>query len=411
MSRSMLNDAKTICFNAIKACLPDENVKKALKDLEIHQKVYLLAVGKAAFRMAKAASEVLDIERGIVISKYGHIEGKIDRVDCYEAGHPLVDENSIKATDAAIKMCTGLKEDDIVIFLLSGGASALFESPLIPLEELQKLNQQLLNKGIDIVSINTIRKKLSKVKGGKLGDLCKPAKVYSIILSDVLSDSLDNIGSGPTAKDSTDGKAALRILDERGIQISDEIRNIILQSESGSCENCTNLITGSVRILCKKAVEEAQKLGYTPILLSDQADMEACKAGDLMYETILKYKDEKGKICLVLGGETIVYVKGKGLGGRNQELVFSQIEHLSDMDHVLLMSVGSDGTDGPTDAAGGWIDGSSLQKLKEKGLDPESFLSENDTYHGLKAIDSLILTGPTGTNVNDLSIALIDNSK
>ena len=407
----MLNDAKTICFNAIKACLPDENVKKALKDLEIHQKVYLLAVGKAAFRMAKAASEVLDIERGIVISKYGHIEGTIDRVDCYEAGHPLVDENSIKATDEAIKMCSCLKEDDIVIFLLSGGASALFESPLIPLEELQKLNQQLLNKGIDIVSINTIRKKLSKVKGGKFGDLCKPAKVYSIILSDVLSDSLDNIGSGPSVKDSTDGKAALRILDERGIKISDDVRNIILQSESGTCENCVNQITGSVRILCKKAMEEAKRLGYTPILLSDQADMEACKAGDLMYETILKYKDEKGKFCLVLGGETIVYVKGNGLGGRNQELVFSQIEHLSDMDHVLLMSVGSDGTDGPTDAAGGYIDGSSFNKLKEKGLDPESFLSENDTYHGLKAIDSLILTGPTGTNVNDLSIALIDNSK
>ena len=251
----MLNDAKQICFTAIRECLPEESVRKALKGLHIEKEVFLLAVGKASFTMAKAASEILRVKKGIVISKYGHIPEKLQGIDCYEAGHPLLDENSIRATEAAIAMCNDLKEDDIVVFLLSGGASALFESPLIPLEELRSLNEKLLKSGCGIEAINTVRKKLSKVKGGRFADLCKPAKVYSIILSDVLSDRLDIIGSGPTAKDESDGEKALELLAEHHVDVSDEIRKIISSSHSGQADNAVNTIIGSVRILCSKAME------------------------------------------------------------------------------------------------------------------------------------------------------------
>ncbi|MCR4632989.1 MAG: DUF4147 domain-containing protein [Erysipelotrichaceae bacterium] len=407
MSRSTLNDAKQIALNAVASCLPEEGVKKALKDLQIDKDVYLLAVGKAAFSMAKAASEAVKIKEGIVITKYGHVGGQIEQVRCFEAGHPLVDENSVRATEEAIRMCSSLGKEDVVLFLLSGGASALFESPLIPLKQLQELNRLFLKEALDIVSINTIRKKLSKVKGGRFADLCRPAKVYSIILSDVLSDRLDSIGSGPTAKDETSSEDALRILDEKGIGISEEIRRIISDHKSGEADNCENIIIGSVKILAKQAMKEASSLGYKPILIDDQIDIEARDAGELLFEQILAHLGEKEDLALILAGETLVHVKGKGLGGRNQELVFSQMKNISGMEGVCILSIGSDGTDGPTDAAGGIIDASSYEKFLKVGGDFEQVLKDNDTYHGLKMIDSLIITGPTGTNVNDLTLALI----
>lgn len=407
MSRSMLNDARAICLNAIASCLPEEGVKKALKDLNIQKEVCLVSVGKAAFSMAKAASEVLKIKDGVLISKYGHIPYELDGIRSFEAGHPVLDENSIRATEEAIRLCSDLGEDDIVVFLLSGGASALFESPIVDLHELQDLNEQMLRKGLSIFEINTIRKKLSKVKGGRFADLCAPAKVYSIILSDVLSDRLDTIGSGPTLKDESDPDEALSLIDEYGIVISDETRKKTKEVKSAQAFNAENIVIGSVRILCKKAMEEAKKLGYDPILIDDHIDIEARDAGDLLYQEILRCKGNNEDIALIMGGETIVHVKGRGKGGRNQELVFSQIENLRGMDDVLIMSVGSDGTDGPTDAAGGYIDGSSYEKLIRQGFDPSEILNDNNCYYGLQMIDSLIITGPTGTNVNDITIALI----
>ncbi len=402
-----MNDAKKICLNAIRGCLPDEGVKKALGDLSIDKEVYLLAVGKAAFSMARAASETVKVKKGIVISKYHHIPGKLENIENFEAGHPLTDENSVLATAKAIGMCSHLKEDDIVIFLLSGGASALFESPLVPLEELRKLNAQMLKKGLSIYEINAIRKKLSRVKGGRFADLCKPAKIYSIILSDVLSDRLDTIGSGPTVRDQSDANEALAIIDRYQLDISDELKDIIANNPPGEAANNTSILIGSVRILCENAMEEAGKLGYKPILITDCISTEAREAGDLLFKMVIEHLDDKEDIALIMGGETIVHVKGKGLGGRNQELVFSQLKKLSGMDNVLIMSLGSDGTDGPTDAAGGYADGSSYRKLQEKGGDFESILDDNDSYHGLEMINSLIFTGATGTNVNDITLALI----
>ncbi len=406
----MLSDAKRICLSAIESCLPDKAVKEALRQKKLTGDIYLVAVGKASFRMAIAACEMLAIKKGIVISKYNHIPGKIDKVETYEAGHPVLDENSLKATGAVIEMCSNLKETDTVLFLLSGGASALFEKPLVSLEELQDISDQMLKKGLSITEINTIRKKLSTVKGGRFARLCEPAKVCSIILSDVLSDSLDVIGSGPTADDTTDGKDALKIIGKYHLDIRKETLDLIADSRNVRVGNCENTIIGSVKILVRNAMKEAEKLGYKAVLVDDGIDCEAKEAGDLLYENILKHLHDKEDIALIMGGETTVKVKGKGLGGRNQELVLSQAKHISGLDNVLIMSLGSDGTDGPTDAAGGYVDGNTLKMLQNANIDIDEVLEDNDSYHALKAIGALIKTGPTGTNVNDITIALISSS-
>ena len=405
LKNELLDDAKSICLSAIESCLPDRGVKKILRELELKGDIYLVAVGKASFAMAEAAVSLVKIKQGIVISKYGHIKGELENIECFEAGHPIIDEAGIKATEKVISMCSDLKKTDTVLFLLSGGASALFERPLIDLDELQDLNRQMLNKGLNINEINTIRKKLSSVKGGRFADICRPAKIYSIILSDVLGDDLGTIGSGPTVKDSTTIKDALKIIEKYGLDISDDILTKLKQNKDASAENAMNHVIGSVRLLCEYAMNKAERLGYEPILISDSINCEARRAGDLIFDELKKY-DGRRKIALIMGGETIVNVKGNGLGGRNQELILSQAEHLQDLDDTLLISLGSDGTDGPTDAAGAYIDGTSYRKLKEQNIDYRKVLDENDSYHALEKIDALIKTGPTGTNVNDITLLL-----
>ena len=403
----MLNDAKTICLNAINKCLPDVSVKNALESFDIEKPVYLLAVGKAAYTMAKAASEVINIKKGIVISKYDHTKNDLENIECFEAGHPIVDDNSIKASKAAINLFSNLKEDDLVLFLLSGGASSLFEDPLIDLNELKDINNQMLKKGLSIDEINTIRKKLSKVKGGKFSKLCEPAKVYSIILSDVLSDKIDVIGSGPSVTDTSNADDALEIIDKYNLVLSDNALNIIKNSHNIEVTNSNNKIIGSVRMLCEYGRQQAEQLGYKTIVLNDHIDINCIDAGNYLFNEMQKYINTKENYALIMTGETTVNVKGSGLGGRNQELVFSQIENIKEMNNVLIMSLGSDGTDGPTDAAGGYVDGSSYQKLLDKNIDFKEILNNNDTYNALKQIDNLIFTGPTGTNVNDITIGLI----
>ena len=402
----MLSDALKICLGAIEASLPGQSIRNSLSKLNIEGDVYLVAVGKAAFAMAEAACELLPIKRGIVLSKYGHIKGSLKNIDTYEAGHPITDENGIHATQEIIKMCSGLKADDNVLFLLSGGASALFEEPLIPLNELQDLNEQMLRKGLDINEINTIRKRFSRVKGGRFHQLCQPARVYSLILSDVLGDRLDSIGSGPTVQDHSSREEALAIIDKYDLLLSEEARYIIEKSENITVDEKDVYIIGSVKLLAKRAMDIAESLGYETVLISDHIAMEAREAGDLLFEEIEKHRGQ-GKLALTMTGETVVHVTGNGLGGRNQELVLSQVAHLKDMDDVLILSLGSDGTDGPTDAAGAYADGHTHERFMEQGIDYRKMLEENDSYHAFEKIDALIRTGPTGTNVNDITIALI----
>jgi len=262
---------------------------------------------------------------------------------------------------------------------------------------------------LKIEEINTIRKKLSAIKGGRFARLCEPAEVYSIILSDVLDDKPEVIGSGPTADDPSTAQDALKLLERYDLHVSQDCLEVIRNSKPVRLSNSHYAIIGSVRILAENARKEAEKLGYQTIVLSDHIDIDAHAAGDLLVEEVRKHLHDKKDAAILMAGETTVKVKGNGLGGRNQELVLSQAKAISGWKNVLLLSLGSDGTDGPTDAAGAYVDGDSYEKLKQAGIDVAEVLDNNDSYHALEKIDGLIRTGPTMTNVNDITIALIKN--
>lgn len=402
----MWNEAVEICRKAIDSCLPEEGVRKALKQIAPEGNIILVAVGKAAFSMAKAAVEELEVKKGILISKYGHIPYPLENIECLEAGHPLSDENTLKATQKAIDLVKDLSEEDTVLFLLSGGASALFEAPLIPLEELIRLNEEMLKKGLNITEINTVRKRLSKVKGGRFADLCAPAKVCGILLSDVLSDRIDVIGSGPTVKDDSTTEEALKIIERYGLDLSEKALDIIRRSKAGKAENAENHVIGSVTILCRSAAKEAKERGYEPYIWNDQLDLDCEEAAEELYSQI---NEIRGRKALIAGGEMTVKVKGNGLGGRCQQLAFLLSKKIAGRNDVRIVCIGSDGTDGPTDAAGAYIDGNTYEKMKEAGIDYDAILENSDTYHALDRIDALIRTGATGTNVNDLILVLTGN--
>ena len=407
MNTTLRQDADTIIRRSIQAVLPDTAVQRALKGRTFPGKVILVAAGKAAWQMAKAACAVLDVQDGVVITKYDHVGGKIPGLKCFEAGHPIPDENSFRATQAALDLVSDLTPEDTVLFLLSGGGSALFEKPLIPGEELQDITAQLLACGADIVEINTIRKRLSAVKGGRFARSCLPARVFSIVLSDILGDPLDMIASGPAYPDSSTCADAAAIAEKYALRLSPQAAALLAQETPKALENVETMITGSVRELCTAAAACCRELGYDPILLTDRLCCEARDAGSFL-ASIAKTHAAGGKsLAFLAGGETVVHLTGKGLGGRNQEIALSAAAGIAGLEQVLVFSVGSDGTDGPTDAAGGIADGSTAAALSEKGLEIHKVLAENDAYHALKAVDSLVITGATGTNVNDISVVLI----
>ena len=414
MNKTLRKDAEIIIENSIKAVLPDEAVKRALKDFTMPEgKLVLVAAGKAAWQMAAAArKELANIDEGIVITKYGHVKGKLEGIECCEAGHPVPDENSFFATKKALDMVKPLTEKDTVLFLLSGGGSALFEMPLISGEELADITKQLLACGADIVEINTIRKRLSGVKGGRFAKAAAPAKVFSIVLSDIIGNPLDMIASGPAVPDTSTCEQALEIADRYGLKLSDKARELLGKETPKELDNVTTMITGSVKELCAAAANEAKKLGYEPVILTDTLCCEALEAGEYLAGIAKKHHGDdmnaaRKKLALIAGGETVVHLKGDGKGGRNQELALSAALGIDGLSNVAIFSVGSDGTDGPTDAAGGYADGDTAATLREKGLDPQAYLDNNDAYNALKATDGLIITGPTGTNVNDVAVLLI----
>jgi len=382
-------------------------------------RVHLIAIGKAAWTMAKAAYDYLGtspeggITQGIVITKYGHSQGHIPNIEIYEAGHPVLDENTIIATEKCIRLVTELTEGDELLFLVSGGGSALFEAPMdgITLADIQNLTSQLLACGADIVEINMIRKRLSKVKAGRFAMLAAPTPVYAVVLSDVLGDRLDSIASGPAAPDMSTAEDALRVVDKYKLQLTDLQRKYLLTETPKEITNVKTVITGSVETLCTSAAKAAQALGYTPYVLTTTMNCEAREAGRMLAS--VAYDTYNGKsafslpCAIIAGGETVVTLKGSGKGGRNQEIALAAARGISGLNNTLIFSLGSDGTDGPTDAAGGMVDGTSFDKLKRQMLDPDKILADNNAYYGLQAIDGLIITGPTGTNVNDVSVVLI----
>ena len=409
MDQTLRTDAETIVRDAIAAVLPDEAVRRALADFAPGPgRLLLVAAGKAAWQMARAALDALGrVDGGVVVTKYDHVKGALPGVACFEAGHPVPDEAGFAATGAALALTAGLCAGDTVVFLLSGGGSALFEQPLVPGEELQAITGQLLACGADIVEMNTVRKRLSAVKGGRFARHCAPARVFQVVLSDILGDPLDMIASGPACPDTTICADALAVAEKYQLKLSETARACLARETPKALDNVDTRITGSVRQLCAAAAEGCRARGYEPVLLTDHLDCEAREAGRFLADIARTHAGGGRRLAFLGGGETVVHLTGRGLGGRNQELALAAAPGLAGL-RAAVFSVGSDGTDGPTDAAGGYVDGETLAALTAKGLSVPAVLADNDAYHALQAVGGLLFTGPTGTNVNVVAVALMN---
>lgn len=407
---SIYTDAQYVIQTALAACQPDAAVRRALEGKTFSSgKIYLVAAGKAAWQMANCAAGLLGerLSGGVVVTKYDHSKGEIPGCTVYEGGHPVPDENSFRGTQAAIDLVTGLQKEDTVVFLVSGGGSALFESPLISGEDLAGLTRQLLACGADIVEMNTIRKRMSRVKGGKFAQLCAPAQVYAIVLSDILGDPLDMIASGPAYPDRSTREDAWAVVKKYGLELTEEMKSLLDVETPKQLDNVETVITGSVRELCEAAAGACREKGYETVVLTDLLCCQAREAGSFLASIAKSHENSGRSLAFLAGGETVVRLTGSGLGGRNQELALAAAPGIAGMKDTVVFSVGSDGTDGPTDAAGGMVDGQTEEKLTQAGLSVHQVLGDNDAYHALERVGGLIHTGPTGTNVNDVAVVLL----
>lgn len=409
MDQNLRAHANAIIASAIKAVQPHQAVRRALQGQNFPGRVILVAVGKAAWQMSSAAYDRLGnrIDSGVVITKYGHAPGPIGNLTIFEAGHPIPDENTFRGTQEVLDLVSDLNPEDTVLFLLSGGGSALFERPLISRDVLQDVTSQLLACGASIVEINTIRKRLSAVKGGRFAQICAPARVFSIVLSDILGNPLDMIASGPACPDSSTCTEALSIVRKYNLSLDAQTLVLLSQETPKTLNNVTSLVTGSVRELCSAAAKACGALGYDPVILTDALCCEAREAGSFLASILRSHAGCGRKLAFLAGGETVVHLTGSGKGGRNQELALSAAKEIAGIPGTAVFSIGSDGTDGPTDAAGGYVDYETASTLSEKGIDIYTALQQNDSYNALKAAGGLVFTGPTGTNVNDVAVALL----
>ncbi|MFR0825524.1 MAG: glycerate kinase [Anaerotignum faecicola] len=411
----ILSDAKKILHTAIQASLPDEAVKKFIggKTFAFEGRVIVIAIGKAAWNMAKAAAENIPhrIDTGIVLTKYDHAKGEIPDFTILEAGHPLPDENTILGTQKIMDAVSGLTEKDTVFFLVSGGGSALFECPAgeLTLADFLDITDQLLKCGADIVEINTIRKHLSAVKGGKFRSFVPCTGVLHC--SERYSGRPPRFHClRPACADASTAAEAFAISEKYNLKLTEEMRKQLAMETPKTLANVTMEITGSVTQLCADAARAAEQLGYTPLVLTNMLDCEAREAGRFLAsiaKTIRKDGLPLRPPCAILcGGETVVHITGKGKGGRNQELALAAAERIAGMEGIVIAAAGSDGTDGPTDAAGGIVDGKTCGILAKKGISIPAVLAENDSNAALAAADALLITGATGTNVNDIYLLL-----
>lgn len=385
--------------------------------------VYVVGAGKAAAGMGRAIEHLLGrrISGGLVNVKYGHV-ARLRRVQLNECGHPIPDHSGELGSARIAEMACRSGPDDLVICLISGGASALLPLPAPPvtLAEKQKITRMLLECGADIHEINCIRKHISLVKGGELARLAYPATVLTLILSDVIGDDLDVIGSGPTVPDRTTFAAARAILERHGIWKSAPAG--IRARLSGSAgetpkpgdaifAKVQNLIVGSNRLAVEAAVREARALGFRTVVLSTSLEGEARELARvhaaMAREIRATGRPVKPPACVISGGESTVTIQGTGLGGRNQEFVLSAALGIAGLENVVVLSAGTDGTDGPTDAAGAIADGTTIRRAERSALDTRRFLGNNDSYHFFEHLGDLIKTGPTGTNVADIQIVLV----
>jgi glycerate 2-kinase len=442
----MKNIARSIFFKAIEAVDPSKRLKELLSiekdrllikvdedsdkifDIKGFKRIFLIGTGKASSSMAQAIEEIFGdrITKGVITTKYGHLL-PLKKTKIFEAGHPIPDENG---SEGAKRIQGLLKEsgpEDLVIFLLSGGGSALLPLPVdgITLEEKQKATQILLDCGADIREINTIRKHLSQIKGGWLARWAYPGTVIGFILSDVVGDQLDVIGSGPTAPDTSTFWQAWDILKKYDLiqEIAPSIRRHLQLGKEGKVEETPkpgdiafekvhHILIGSNILALRAAEKEASSNRFKTLILSSSIVGETKEAARfhtaIAQEVISSGNPISRPACIISGGETTVTIKGHGLGGRNQEFALAGALEISEIEKVVLLSGGTDGTDGPTDASGAIADHTTISRARSMGLDAKTHLENNDAYPFFKKLGDLIITGPTRTNVMDVRILLVD---
>ena len=402
-------------------------IGKRTYDLKGYKRILVVGGGKASAAMAQALEGILGerISAGVVNTRYGYT-AETELIELNEAGHPLPDERGLRGAEEMRELLEGAREGDLVICLLSGGGSALLPLPAagIELEEEGQVTDLLLRSGATIAELNTVRKHLSAVKGGQLARLAYPAEVVALILSDVVGDPLETIASGPTAPDPTTFAEAQEILRRYGLwdRIPSSVREHIARGVAGEVpetpkpgdpvfSHIYNFIIGSNRLALEAARHKAEELGFNTLLLSSFVEGEAREVGKLL-AAIAKEVDHSGnplskRAMIIAGGETTVTVRGRGKGGRNQELALSAAIAIAGLENVVIASLATDGTDGPTEAAGGLVDGHTADRAWALGLEPSSYLEDNDAYNLLKRTGDLIITGPTNTNVNDLMLIAV----
>jgi len=447
--------AARIMASAIRAVEPGAAVAQAMRlederliiseqvyNLNKYRRIYLIGAGKAGAPMAGTAAKILGarLNGSIIIVKEGHTGSHILHDANYvntinarapehtgglrilEAGHPLPDERGVTGTQQIEDLLSGTQPDDLVICLISGGGSALLVSPSpgITLDDMQELITSLLASGANINEINALRKHLDRVKGGGLASMAAPAAVATLILSDVIGDPLDVIASGPTVPDPSTYEQAYRIL-ERYDLLDRVPRSITARLEGGQrgefpetpkpgdplFERVQNIIIGSNIQAARAAVNQAQKEGLQTLLLTTWLQGEAGQAGRFLAAVGRQINADNQPVarpaCIVAGGETTVTIKGDGLGGRNQEMALGAVSDLAGLPDSALITLATDGGDGPTDAAGAVVTGETQHQAHQMGLRPDDFLARNDAYNFFEPLGDLLKPGPTYTNVNDLA--------
>ncbi|MCC7174926.1 MAG: glycerate kinase [Bryobacterales bacterium] len=397
--------------------------------LDSFRRIFLTGAGKASAAMALAMERMLGrrITDGWVNVKYHHL-AKVRRVRLHECGHPVPDEAGVEGAGRIARMMREAGPQDLVIYLGSGGGSALMPAPAPPvtLEEKQAVTRLLLASGANIHEVNAVRKHISLLKGGQLARLAQPATVLALLLSDVIGDDLDVIGSGPTAPDASTFGSARAVLEKYGL-LGRAPRAVIHRIEAGLrgeipetpkqgeklFETVQNLVVGSNALAVEAAAAEARRLGFRPLVLSTLIEGETREVARvhaaIAREVLLSGRPAKPPVCLISGGETTVTLRGSGLGGRNQEFVLAAAIDLAGAGNVVVLSGGTDGTDGPTDAAGAVADGRTLSRAAGLRLDAAGMLANNDSYRFFEPLGDLVKTGPTNTNVMDVRLVLVGN--
>ncbi len=437
-SETLKSDSTRIITEAIKSVEPGQAVTRAIErtgeilsiegrtyDLDSHDNIYVIAFGKAAVSMAEAIETILGnrISEGIAITKYGY-GSNLNFIPVFEAGHPVPDQNGLSAARKVRSILAKVGERDLVIYLISGGGSALLTLPheRISLEDMMITTETILRAGATISELNAIRKHLSAIKGGGLARMTYPAQSISLILSDVVGDPLDVIASGPTAPDNSTFGQCKEIIKRYNIQLPLAVQKFIEEGADGLIretpkpedmifERCHNYIIANNRLAISRAEDVAVDLGYNPIVLTSTITGEAREIARV-FAAIAREEQQVNRpvtlpACIIAGGETTVTVSENGKGGRCQEFALSFSMECTGMNNIMMLCAGTDGTDGPTDAAGAFADGQTTERGNKIGLNAGKYLTENNSYHYFKQTGDLLITGPTGTNVMDIYLLLV----